>query len=383
MDRNGSLVTGADVDYNGSPAGYTADPQENIVYIAAHDNQTLFDIGQYHHPVPTAMADRVRAQNVGNAITSLAQGVPFFHAGQDMLRSKSLDRDSFNSGDWFNRLDFTYQSNNWGVGLPVAEKNESNWPIQGPLLANPDLRPEPGDIEFNVAVTREWLQVRQSTPLFRLETAAEVQERVSFLNTGAGQIPGLIAMQITDPSDGAIVLDPTLDRVVALFNPTDETIDFVVSELAGLPLRLHDVLAESVDPVVATSSFDPVSGMFSIPARTAAVFVSDETPPEATASLDFVRGGEGSAWFRVGYSCSDISGIAATTAEINGVSVIDGEVVHLVTLDDPDATPRWRRSKKGKLKIWDFTFELVVTCEDTYGNVGTATVSPVFGDGPR
>lgn len=34
---------------------------------------------------------------------SLLQGIPFFHAGDEMLRSKSLDRDSYNSGDWFNR----------------------------------------------------------------------------------------------------------------------------------------------------------------------------------------------------------------------------------------------------------------------------------------
>lgn len=31
------------------------------------------------------------------------QGIPFFHAGDEMFRSKSLDRDSYNSGDWFNR----------------------------------------------------------------------------------------------------------------------------------------------------------------------------------------------------------------------------------------------------------------------------------------
>jgi hypothetical protein len=31
------------------------------------------------------------------------QGIPFFHAGDEILRSKSLDRDSYNSGDWFNK----------------------------------------------------------------------------------------------------------------------------------------------------------------------------------------------------------------------------------------------------------------------------------------
>lgn len=34
------------------------------------------------------------------------KGIPFFHAGDEILRSKSLDRDSYNSGDWFSRLDF-------------------------------------------------------------------------------------------------------------------------------------------------------------------------------------------------------------------------------------------------------------------------------------
>jgi pullulanase/glycogen debranching enzyme len=32
------------------------------------------------------------------ALVTLSQGVPFIHAGDDLLRSKSLDRDSYNSG---------------------------------------------------------------------------------------------------------------------------------------------------------------------------------------------------------------------------------------------------------------------------------------------
>ncbi len=88
------------------------------------------------------MADRVRAQNVAMDVTPLSQGVPFFHAGVDMLRSKSFDRDSFNSGDWFNSLDFSYETTNYGVGLPVAEKNESDWYLIAPRLADPALAPD-------------------------------------------------------------------------------------------------------------------------------------------------------------------------------------------------------------------------------------------------
>lgn len=32
------------------------------------------------------------------ALITLSQGIPFIHAGDDLLRSKSLDRDSYNSG---------------------------------------------------------------------------------------------------------------------------------------------------------------------------------------------------------------------------------------------------------------------------------------------
>ena len=42
-NAQGEDVPGSLISYNGSPAGYTADPQENIVYVSAHDNQTLFD----------------------------------------------------------------------------------------------------------------------------------------------------------------------------------------------------------------------------------------------------------------------------------------------------------------------------------------------------
>jgi hypothetical protein len=45
------------------------------------------------------------------------------------------------TGDWFNRLDFSYETNNFGVGLPPAAKNEAAWPIKQPLLANHSLKP--------------------------------------------------------------------------------------------------------------------------------------------------------------------------------------------------------------------------------------------------
>jgi pullulanase/glycogen debranching enzyme len=124
-------VTGKDVDYNGSPTGYTADPQENVLYVDKHDNETLYDSNAFKLPQGTPMADRVRMQQLALSTVALGQGVAFWHAGSDMLRSKSLDRNSYNSGDHFNELDFSYQSNGFGGGLPPAPDNESKWPSCG------------------------------------------------------------------------------------------------------------------------------------------------------------------------------------------------------------------------------------------------------------
>ncbi len=283
IDRNGNLVTGADVDYFGQPAGYTLDPQEDITYISKHDNQTLYDINVYAAPQATSLVDRVRIQNVGLSTVLLGQGVPFMHAGSDMLRSKSLDRDSFNSGDWFNKLDFTYQTNNFGVGLPVAGKNQDSWDVMRPLLADPNLKPGADDILLMAELYQELLQIRYSSKLFRLETAEEVQARLAFHNTGPNQLPGLLVMSLSDK------VDPDLDRyhelIVALINANDETQSITVAGLAGLDLDLHPIQVDSIDEVVRTASFDMNTGTFTVPGRTTAVFVEEITPQERIALL--------------------------------------------------------------------------------------------------
>ncbi|NOK63758.1 MAG: pullulanase-type alpha-1,6-glucosidase [Chloroflexi bacterium AL-W] len=271
VDRHGNLVTGADIDYNGSPTGYTSDPQEDITYIAAHDNETFFDALQLKAPMDLPMADRVRMQNMGISIVMLGQGVPFFHAGQDMLRSKSLDRNSYDSGDWFNRLDFTYESNNWGVGLPPGE-NSPNWPVMQPILANPALQPDRADILTNATHFREMLLLRKSSPLFRLRTAEDVQQRVSFLSSGPDQTPGVIVMSLDD-TVGAN-LDRWYSRIIVVFNASNTEQQFTDDSLQGQRFGLHPLQRRSADQTVRTATFDRTSGTFTVPARTTAVFAA-------------------------------------------------------------------------------------------------------------
>ncbi|WP_233261451.1 pullulanase-type alpha-1,6-glucosidase [Vitiosangium sp. GDMCC 1.1324] len=276
VNKAGETVKGSQVDYNGQPAGYTLDPQEVITYVSAHDNETLFDAVQIKAPASADMDARVRMHNMGLSLVALGQGIPFFHAGDELLRSKSLDRNSFNSGDWFNKLDFSYASNNWGVGLPPAGDNQSNWPIMGPLLGNAALKASPAHILQALDHFEELLKIRKSAGLFRLRTAEDIQAKVRFFNTGPSQIPGLIAMNLHDE----LATDGVTD-VMVLFNANDEQQVLHVAEYAGSEMQLHPLQKDSADPVVRNATFE-ASGDFVVPGRTTAVFVNKPVPvPDA------------------------------------------------------------------------------------------------------
>lgn len=273
--RIDQTVKGSEVEYNGAPCGYTLAPKEAINYVEAHDNQTFFDILQYKLAPAVTAEDRVRAQVLGLSTVLLSQGIPFVHAGQELLRSKSLDRDSYNSGDWFNRLDFTYQDNHFGMGLPMEEVNGTNWPLMIPLLEDETRKPAPKEILDTATRMMELLQVRASSPLFALQTEAEVQARLFFDNTGSKQVPGLIVMTLRDDVEGSTDLDSTYERLVVLFNGSPEPVSYTLEALtSGHTLELHPVQAAGNDTVVKTSSFD--AGTFTVPGRSVAVFVEYE-----------------------------------------------------------------------------------------------------------
>jgi pullulanase/glycogen debranching enzyme len=273
-DRFGSLRRNADIDYFGQPAGFAANPSETINYIEAHDNQTLFDINAFRLPQSTSLSDRVRVQNLGAAIVLLSQGVPFIHAGQEILRSKSLDRDSYNAGDWFNRLDYSYASNNFGVGLPMAGPNQDNWGMMAPILTNPLIKPDTRAILSARAAFEDLLAIRKDTSLFRLRSAQDVIERLTFHNVGPNQVPGAIVMEI-DGNDPGKYAGAQYKGVVVVFNVDKVAKTIAVPALKDRKLQLHRIQRNGSDEVVKTSSFDRNGGTFSIPARTTAVFVQN------------------------------------------------------------------------------------------------------------
>jgi pullulanase/glycogen debranching enzyme len=213
----------------------------------------------------------VRVQTLGAAINVLAQGIPFFHAGQEILRSKSLDRDSYNAGDWFNKLDYSYASNNFGVGLPMAGSNQDNWWLMSPILTNPLIKPDTRAIVAAKSAFEDFLAIRADSTLFRLRTAQDVIDRLKFYNVGPSQVPGVVAMSI----DGTQYQGAKYKAVVVVFNVDKAAKSIAIPELKGRKLQLHRIQRNGSDDVVKASGFDAGSGTFAIPARTAAVFVQN------------------------------------------------------------------------------------------------------------
>ncbi|MBW3810207.1 pullulanase-type alpha-1,6-glucosidase [Aeromonas hydrophila] len=216
-DKDGMPKKGSDIDYNGQPAGYAQDPTEIQNYVDKHDNQTLFDNLIYKAPQG---ADLVRMQGVSLATAMLGQGIPFTHAGVELLRSKSMERDSYDSGDWYNRVDYTLADNNFDKGLPRKDKDGDNYPLIEKVLGK-HVKPSGADMATMVGFYQELAELRQSSRLLRLGSGAEVIKRVDFRNTGPDQEPGLIVMTVDDGINAGADLDPAIDGLVVMINATN------------------------------------------------------------------------------------------------------------------------------------------------------------------
>lgn len=217
-DKDGMPKKGSDIDYNGQAAGYAQDPTEIQNYVDKHDNQTLFDNLIYKAPEG---ADLVRMQGVSLATAMLGQGIPFTHAGVELLRSKSMERDSYDSGDWYNRVDYTLADNNFDKGLPRKDKDGDNYPLIEQVLGK-HVKPSGADMATMVGFYQELAELRQSSRLLRLGSGAEVIKRVDFRNTGPDQVPGLIVMTVDDGVNAGADLDPAIEGLVVMINATNQ-----------------------------------------------------------------------------------------------------------------------------------------------------------------
>ncbi|NHB60034.1 pullulanase-type alpha-1,6-glucosidase [Photorhabdus sp. RW14-46] len=270
INKDGAVKTGREINYKGAIAGYAADPIEVINYVSKHDNQTLWDIISYKAAREANLATRVRMQAISLATTFLGQGLAFAQHGSELLRSKSFTRDSYNSGDWFNRVSYTYQDNNYDVGMPDQRVDGENYALIEKVKNVVD---KPGRTELlqMTAFYQELLRLRQYSPLMTLGDGTSVKQRVDFRNVGPHQQLGLLVMTIDDGNTTGDDRDSRFDGLVVMINaaPYPAT----VRDLNVRGLKLNDIQRELGHTSLAAGTRIAKDGTVTLPAWSVAVLV--------------------------------------------------------------------------------------------------------------
>ena len=94
----------AGLDYPEEQATYL-DPEQVITYVEAHDNHTLWDKLELTNP-NASEEEKKQRHKLASSIILTSQGIPFIHAGQEFMRTKYGDHNSYKSPDKINQLDW-------------------------------------------------------------------------------------------------------------------------------------------------------------------------------------------------------------------------------------------------------------------------------------
>jgi len=175
------------VDYkavNYSDAPWAKEPGQCINYVSCHDNHTLNDRLAISNPTE-GMGRRAGMHRLALAIVLTSQGIPFLHAGSEMLRSKNKDENSYKSGDGINMI-------NWGSKRAQKE---------------------------TFTYVRDLIALRKAHPAFRMGSTNLIGKHLVFTDTKDDQ---LVIYQVHDaPGD-------EWEDILVIFNGSKEprTIDF-------------------------------------------------------------------------------------------------------------------------------------------------------------
>ena len=203
------------VNYSNEP--WAPEPYQCINYVSCHDNHTLWDRLQNSNP-DDGEEERAKMARLAMAVVLTSQGVPFLHAGSEMLRTKRGEENSYKSPDSVNAIDWSWKSTH----------------------AN------------TVSYVQDLIQLRKDHPAFRLPTNAAVQEHLSFLPISGDS---LIAFRLLNaPND-------EWEDIIVVYNASPDKLSM------DLPEGLSYQLVVSADQVNPEGMGDPRSGSIELSER--------------------------------------------------------------------------------------------------------------------
>ena len=163
--------TGAVADCFMGAAWWCPDPTRSVNYVSCHDDLTLFDKLTVANP-HTSREQIIAMNKLSAAVVMLSQGVPFFQAGEELLRTKPGEdgpvSNSYRSPDTVNRIRWGRleqpeyrQVRDYYRGLIALRKSSPDWCMtaadQVQTGISPVEGPEAPVLAFSICGREEWL----------------------------------------------------------------------------------------------------------------------------------------------------------------------------------------------------------------------------------
>lgn len=172
----------------GSIDTFTASPLESINYVSCHDNHTLFDRISLSMPQDSQELI-IKRIKLAQAIAAFSQGLYFLHSGEEFVRTKNGNENSYNAPDEINKISWT------------------NKKIYYELF------------KFH----KDMIDIKKTHPSFRMKTAKEIEKNIVFFED--------IPLPLPHPSSIAYLiygsrLNDEWGDIIILINPTDKEVEF-------------------------------------------------------------------------------------------------------------------------------------------------------------
>lgn len=202
-DVKGSVFGATDAGYvNGYPAKagalltslaggpvWAMEPTQVINYVSCHDNNTLFDKLQLTCPDAT-MEQLVAMNKMASAVVITSQGIPFFQAGEEILRTKV-------------KADGTFDSNSYASSSSL---NAIKWD---------DLnKAEYADVHDYY---KGLIEFRKNHAALRMTSSSDINKYMNILMNGSNE-QNVIAYELSGEANGEIS-----DGIVVIFNPSEDS----------------------------------------------------------------------------------------------------------------------------------------------------------------
>ncbi len=181
------------IGMRGAIDDFASAPIESINYVECHDNHTLWDrlLISTIDMASITEADRRAMDKLAAVIVFTSQGIPFIQAGQEFLRSKGGDHNSYDKPDAVNMIRWQQKAANYDVS------------------------------EYY----RGLIRLRRAHPLFRLRTAEAVRQAVKFLDYDLGLTvsENCLGCQLED-----VTGNDSWTRALVLLNPKPVAASFAI-----------------------------------------------------------------------------------------------------------------------------------------------------------